>query len=651
MRERGWSWLVLTLVLTSLTGECVAAETWKPTEAEKLIAEDPSRGLIGAAYLDIRRQSNGETYAVRVRAKILSKKGFEIGTVEGLDPDAYDIEGRTIGPTGKVTELAKGEVRKFTTLKTGGVSLERKAFTLPALEPGCFIEYAYREHGAFGPGGDLHTEVLFQAKYPILRQELRVVKPSPFSSSIRTQNGVDIEFREESRATVFTASNAPAIEEEPYGLPIRERAAVVIFARVFGGLRGNNADEFWRNATKDVLAPLIRERMVRPGRVQDFIKSVPVPRDADPFARAKALYDAVRLSVRNTRILRAGETPPKEGWKSNKDAGEALERKYGTSSDLALLFASLLRAERWPFRIVFAPDREERFFRRAVPSVFQFGGWLVTIEDPKDSSRTVTVSFEHPLLRFGDVPWSHLGVDCWSVNPEDGTGKVVKLPQAAADQNARRRKWTVTLTDEGEARMERASSWSGQRAFEVRVDLFFKGKETWQRDTREEYRKMEIPGEVESVNWQDEEKSDVDLQGSLRVVRRGIANVLPGGRLEFSPVAMLSHRNPFTRETRNGPVFFPFPYLDEDTFTIGPPAGWKLDGPPPPIERNSVVGRYGISAESREDGTVLVRRRFELKRSWDDPDYYESYRNFFDASARGDAGFSLIFRKADAAKR
>jgi hypothetical protein len=130
-----------------------------------------------------------------------------------------------------------------------------------------------------------------------------------------------------------------------------------------------------------------------------------------------------------------------------------------------------------------------------------------------------------------------------------------------------------------------------------------------------------------------------------------MANVLPGNRLEFSPIAVLFHRNPFTRETRSEPIFFPFPYLDEDTFTIAPPAGWKLDAPPAPIERDSVVGRYGISAESREDGTILVRRRFELKRSWGDADYYKSYRNFFDASARGDAGFSLIFRKVDTARR
>ena len=186
------------LALSIVFPAAARASKWKePTEAEKKIVEDPAKGLVGAVSLEKTMESVLVTYQVRVRAKILSKNGFAAGTVEDLSGDAYDIEGRTVGPTGKVTDLASKDIRTMTTVKTGGKTIERKGFTMPALEPGCFIEYAYREHGAFGPGREYHAGILFQDKYPVLRQELRTPRNFPFSSSLRIQNGVRIDTRQE----------------------------------------------------------------------------------------------------------------------------------------------------------------------------------------------------------------------------------------------------------------------------------------------------------------------------------------------------------------------------------------------------------------------------------------------------------------------
>ncbi len=69
-----------------------------------------------------------------VRAKILSKAGFDVGTVDHkLDADFYDIQGRTVSPSGKVSELSKSDIRTITDVKIGRLSLKRKGFTLPAL--------------------------------------------------------------------------------------------------------------------------------------------------------------------------------------------------------------------------------------------------------------------------------------------------------------------------------------------------------------------------------------------------------------------------------------------------------------------------------------------------------------------------------------
>ena len=634
------------LLFLCIPGSARGARWKDPTEAEKKIAEDPAKGLVGAVYLEKLQESVLTTYYVQVRAKILSKNGFDIGTVEDLPADAYDIEGRTVSPAGKVTELSRKDIRTMTTVKAGGISLERKAFTMPALEPGCFIEYAYREYGALGAESSWHAEILFQDKYPVLRQELRTPRAFPFSSSVRNQNGITISFKDEPGAYVYSAANAPALREEPYGFPVYERSAEVIFAYVFPGLYGNTAEEFWKSATKNVLTPIIKKQIVRPGRVEDRLKSIEGSREKDPTARLQAIYRYVLKNFKNRSILRAGETAPKGGWKKNEDAGDTLSHGDGTSFDLAMVFASMLRADGWKYRFILAPDRESRFFRMNIPSVFQFGGWLVEVPHPKDPGKVLYMSFEHPLQPFGFVPWKHLGVDAYAVNIDDASGAVVQLPQATGDRNSRKRDWKLALAEEGDTRIERTTVWLGQQAYQARADLYNRGKETWEKEAREDYEKLDPPGQIESLAWESEDNPEADLKATMRWTRKGMTAALPGGRVEISPLTMIRASNPFTRQDRNGPIYFPYPYIDDDTMEITPPPGYSVDALPAPIEQASGVGRYSVQVQKGDGNSVRVIRRFELKRFSGGVELYSVYRALFEAAARGDAGLSILFKKA-----
>ena len=299
---------------------------------------------------------------------------------------------------------------------------------MPALEPGCFIEYAYREHGAFGPGREYHAEILFQDKYPVLRQELRTPRNFPFSSSLRIQNGVRIDTRQETNTLVYLAANTPAVREEPYGWPVYERAAEVIFARVFPGVIGNTAEEYWKNATKTILAPYFKKELARPGRVEELLKTAGGSREKDPDARLQAIYRSVQKTFKNRGVLRAGETAPKGGWKSNEDAGDTISHGAGSSFDLAMVCASMLRADGWKLRIVGVPDRENWFFRPGLPSLFQFDEWLIEVPHPREPGKLTYLSFEHPLLPFGLVAWNHLGVEAYAINLEDAVGANIQIP-------------------------------------------------------------------------------------------------------------------------------------------------------------------------------------------------------------------------------
>ena len=498
-----------------------------------------SKGLVGAVYLEkIQRSEGNKTFHVTVRAKILSKSGFDIGSVEGLEVTTDNIEGRTVGPTGKVTELSSRDIHRTTVVKSGGRSVERLSFTMPALEPGCFIEYAYREWGRLGRAGDYHTEILFQDKYTILFQELRTPKAFPYSSTTRRQRGANIEFGPDGGEFFYRVSNAPALHPEPYGLPNNERAAAVIFSWVFHDVNADDVDAFWREITKKGFAPMVTERLAKPSKVEAALKSIPGSRAADPEARLRAIYAYVQKTYKNRWVLRPGESAPKDGWEKNDGAADTISHRSGSSYDLAAVFLSMLRADGYHARVAFLPDREERFFHAEIPSMFQFSAWAVEVKDP-GLPAPVYVAFDHPLLAYGMLPSNHLGGAVWVVDVDAETGEKVDLPQWPAERNSRRRAWAVAVEEEGDARVVREQRSAGQQAYESRVRLYRQGKELLEKEVRETYEKLDPPVELEAIEIQNAEEPEKEYLQTTTFRRKSLASSLPGGRLEIAPLTML----------------------------------------------------------------------------------------------------------------
>jgi hypothetical protein len=646
-RRRSRRAAALAAFALALSAPLLAAKWKDPTEAEKAIVEDPAKGLVGAVYLEKTGRSENQMWRVTVRAKILSKSGYDVGTVEGIAPNAQNVEGRTVSPSGKVVELSSKEIRKVTAVKAGGRSVEHLVFTMPALEPGCFIEYTYKEWGWLGSASDYHVEVLFQDDYPILRQEVTTPKRFPFSSSVRRQKGVTIDFREESSTYVYESVNAPALHEEPYGLPRNERAAAVIFAWVIPGIQSASSESYWADATKKGLAPILSEYIVKPSKVEKALKSIPGSRTADPKARLQAIYEYSQKTVKNRWALRAGETEPKGGWKKNENAADTLSHGQGSPWDIGSVCASLLKADGWKYRVVFTPDREERFFHPEIPSMFQFGGWVLEVQDP-GLEGPVYLCFDHPLMAYGQMPWNRLGVASYAIDLEAESGEKVEIPQFPPEKNSRKRQWTVALGEDGNVSVERVARLDGAQAFSARIDLYGNGKDDYEKRLKEAYEKYDPPGEIVSLTFQNEESPEQEFFQITKFRRDGLGATLPGGRLELAPLTMIGESNPFTQEKREEPILFPYPYLDEDTLTITAPEGYAPDALPAPIELRNLVGRYSARTTRGEGNAIVVTRVLALSRFSGSPEFYPEYRKLFEAAARGDAGLSVVFKAAAA---
>ena len=129
-----------------------AGDDWQPIDPADLALKDNPKAP-GADAMILYRDSMVEartsppTSSI-IRIKIFTQAGakradVEIPFVKGFD-DIRDIRARTIRPDGTVVNFG-GKPFEKTVVKVSGLKYLAKTFTLPDVQPGCLIEYKYRD--------------------------------------------------------------------------------------------------------------------------------------------------------------------------------------------------------------------------------------------------------------------------------------------------------------------------------------------------------------------------------------------------------------------------------------------------------------------------------------------------------------------------
>jgi Domain of Unknown Function with PDB structure (DUF3857) len=146
--------LLAVSILTTLlvfSGNSRAKDDWLPVPPEDLALKDNPLNP-GAHAMILYRETAIETkiaaqYEYR-RIKIFTEEGKKFGDVElpflKSQSDIKDVRARTIRPDGSIVNF-DGAVYEKEIVKSGGIKYLAKTFSLPEVQPGCIIEYKYRE--------------------------------------------------------------------------------------------------------------------------------------------------------------------------------------------------------------------------------------------------------------------------------------------------------------------------------------------------------------------------------------------------------------------------------------------------------------------------------------------------------------------------
>jgi hypothetical protein len=109
------------------------------------------------------------------------------------------------------------------------------------------------------------------------------------------------------------------------------------------------------------------------------------------------------------------------------------------------------------------------------------------------------------------------------------------------------------------------------------------------------------------------------------------------GRRALLPMGIFSasEKRVFEHEQRVHPIYFEYPFQQEDDVTISLPTGWQVSSLPAPLNQDGHVVLYSLKAEN-DKGTVRFTRKLNVGLIILEQKYYPALRNFFQVVRTGD---------------
>jgi len=612
-----------------------ASQGFQPISQEelKMTSEPLAPGAAAVIlYREVDRDDRGsgsvhEDHYYRV--KILTEQGrkyanIEIPFLKGFD-EVVHIRARTTRPDGSIAEL-DDKIFEKSIAKGHSLKLLSKTFTLPAVEPGCVIEYSYtldlkRAYSSHW----ILSEPLFtkNARFSLkpysvyggmkLRWNWQHLPPG----SEPPEEGPDHIIRMETK-------NIPPFQTEDFMPPANQLKSRVDFTYEWMQAE-RDPDLFWKNVGKARNGQL--EAFIGKHKaMEEAIGQIVLPIDP-PEVKLHKIYDRVE-HLRNTSFeLRKTEQEEKrDKEKVDENVEDVWKRGYGNKWQLDWLFLALVRAAGFEAYGCVVSSRAEYFF---APKTMQSEHLNETAVLVKLGGKDLYFDPGAEFTPFGLLTWSETGVTGLKLDKDGGTWITTTLPASSASRMERTAK--LRLSDSGDLEGKLTVTYTGLEAMYLRLDVR-NADETARKKFLEERVKNQIPlaAEAELTNHPDWSGSETPLIAEFDVKVPGWGS--SAGKRSVLPAAVFTavEKHIFEHANRVHPIYFEYPYEKDDDVTIELPPGWEVSTVPPAKVLDGHVVSYSMKAESGKNSLHLTRKlRVDLLLL--DQKYYPTLRQFFEA--------------------
>jgi hypothetical protein len=599
---------MLVAPIAGLRTSFAAGEEWRPVESADLALKaavvEPNADA-EAIFWDVRVDDGGENDLVLshyVRIKIFNERGREkyskidIPYINGVK--IKDVAARTIKPDGSILELAKDDIIEKVVVKASGLKLRTKTFAFPGIEPGAIIEYKWKEVRSNSSANNLRLQ--FQRDIPVQSVTYHIKPAGSSVMDVRPFNMDEPKFvKEKNGFQVATVTNMPAFREEPMMPPedsVRSWATVK-YLTIFSLLLGYNmiAAQVYVG-----FKPYLKVDKEIKAKVAELTAGVDSAED-----QIDKIFEFCRNNIKNTSDKSLGFTEDDiEKLKENKKPSDTLKRGIGPGIDINLLFAAMVNAAGFEARVALLPDRGERLFDRniVIPGALRPSNIAVRFG--------TTWKFFDPGLQYiapGMLRWQEEGVDALIV---DEHSVWVNTPVTDAQTSKEKRSAKLRLDENGTLEGDVTVEYSGHLAVERKVlnDDDSPGQ-------REENLKEMVKSRLSSA-----ELTNIVIENATDPVKPFIYKYhvrVPeyaqktGKRLFFQPGFFTKGISAlFSAGTRRYPIYFHYPWSEEDKITIDLPKGYALDNADRPAPINAgAASQHEIKMGITSDQATLHYNR------------------------------------------
>jgi uncharacterized protein DUF3857/transglutaminase superfamily protein len=580
-----------------------------------------------------------------LRIKIFNDRGRETYSKVDIsysnDARVRDVEGRTVSPTGVVTELRNQDVFDRKLIEAGGLSLKAKSFVLPAVVPGSIIEYRWREirDDSLADG----VEVAFYRDIPVhvARYHIKPLSVRSLGYQMRFQafnltQQPTVNNKEPNGYTGVEMTNVPAVRREPLMPPSLSLGPWMLLYYADLGRVDHPADRFWPEFGRDAF-DAYKERLKLTSQIRTAAAEATKAAATEPD-KVRALVQFVRAKVRR-EVSGVGRGKRKE----NKNASDALSRGVGDGVDQTLLFTALATAAGLDARLAMFPDRSDfisqpdmkqpYFLRHLGVAVRNGNGWL----------------FVDPANRHagGELAWKYEGQ--YALLLDEKAPEMVKVPVEEPGVSKRKRTASLKLLENGTLEGDVTLEYTGQAAAQRRDRDFDETPAERERAFTEDFVKR-LPGsEISafSIEHVDDIEAPYVIHFTLRAVGYGQR---VGSRILLQPAVLERGADAlFSASARKYHMYFPFAWSEEDTVTIDLPEGFEVEPDNGPVSAaldvtSLYAGKVAISSDRHQ---LTYTRNFGFGARGSilyQPADYKAVKAFFDTVDRSD-GFTVSLRR------
>jgi hypothetical protein len=394
--------LLLVLALPCL----LHGQFTQPTPEELKMTADPKAPGAAAIFLNVSEEASNPLHfeSHYARIKILTEKGEDLATVElpyEKDERQYEvasIQGRTIHPDGKITPLT-GKPADLLVVKKGDTAIARKVFTLPNVEVGSIIEYYYQLR--YSENYYITTNWDIQRTFPV-RKAHYMFTPYTGNESLSLWSvlppGASVN-KDAMGRYALDVSDIPAAPNEDWMPPL----AVNLYKVVFYFRDSSNIDQFWQQSG-DSWSKSVRQFTDPPKSIREAANGLIAPGDTD-LDKARKLYKAVQ-ALDNTDFSRVKTDAERKELKLKTvtHAEDVWAQKSGTSSEIALLYLSMLRAAGLTAYAMRVVDRREGMFAPGYMYYDQLGDTIVLLST---GGKEIALDPGEKMCPFQALRWYH----------------------------------------------------------------------------------------------------------------------------------------------------------------------------------------------------------------------------------------------------